>query len=299
MDRKTIYLPHRIISNYIGYSELINIYWQLKKISNTEIIIDFSYCSWFEANLTAVLGAIFDIVCENNNSINISNLEGRIKNILNRNSFLKQFGIPDIKDHNKTTIPYQEFSQEKGPGFKDYIREKLLQKENFPDLSILAEKKINESIFELFENAYTHGACKNIHTCGQYFPNKKPARIDMTIVDMGQTIKTNVNRFRKKFGKEVLSGSQAIEWALIKGNTTKTGDNPGGLGLDVIFEFIKLNNGKVQIVSADGYWEFRKGKTEAKLFDNNFPGTIANIEFNLDDNSYYQLKSEVSLDNIF
>jgi len=30
-----------------------------------------------------------------------------------------------------------------------------------------------------------------------------------------------------------------------------------------------------------------------------FPGTIANIEFNLDDSSYYQLKSEVSLDNIF
>ncbi len=299
MENKTIYLPQRIISNYSGYTDLINIYWQLKKISNTEIIIDFSYCRWFEANLAAVLGAIFDNVCENNNSINISNLEGRIKNILNRNGFLKQFGIPDIKDTNKTTIPYREFSQEKGPGFKDYIREKLLQKKNFPDLSILAEKKINESIFELFENAYTHGICKKIHTCGQYFPNKRPARIDMTIVDMGQTIKTNVNRFMEKFGNKVLSGSEAIEWALIKGHTTKTGDNPGGLGLDVIFEFIKLNKGKIQIVSADGYWEFRKGKMEAKLFDKDFPGTIANIEFNLDDSSYYQLKSEISLDNIF
>ena len=121
----------------------------------------------------------------------------------------------------------------------------------------------------------------------------------MTIVDMGQSIKTNVNSFRKKFNKDDLSGSQAIEWALVKGNTTKTGNNPGGLGLDVIFEFIKLNKGKIQIVSADGYWEFIRGKTEAKLFDNDFPGTIANIEFNLDDSSYYQLKSEVSLDNIF
>jgi len=34
------------------------------------------------------------------------------------------------------------------------------------------------------------------------------------------------------------------------------------------FEFIKLNKGKIQIVSADGYWEFIRGKTEAKLFDN-------------------------------
>lgn len=295
----TIFIPHRIISNYVGYSELINLYNQLKNISNTRIIIDFSFCTWFEANLAAVLGAILEDVLVKDNIIYIRNLNPSIKSILNRNGFLSKFGIPEMIDYNKTTIPYQEFSQEKGARFKDYIKDKLLRKEKFPELSLLAEKKINESIFELFENAYTHGICKNIHTCGQYFPNKMPARIDMTIVDMGQTIKANVNRYLFNLGKAILTGSQTIEWALIRGNTTKTGDNPGGLGLDVILEFIKLNNGKVQIVSADGYWEFIRGKTQSLLFENDFPGTIANIEFNLDDRSYYHLKSEISLDNIF
>jgi len=213
--------------------------------------------------------------------------------------FLSCFGEEKVTDLNRTTISYTEFTLDKGTGFKEYIRENLLRKEDFPKLSTLAEKKINESIFELFENARTHGDCEKIHTCGQYFPRKTPPRIDMTIVDMGQTIKNNVNNYLQKIGKNELSGSQAIEWALVKGNTTKVVDNPGGLGLDVIFEFIKLNNGKIQIVSSDGYWEFRRGATQSRLFAGEFPGTIANIEFNLDDRSYYQLKSEISLNEIF
>jgi hypothetical protein len=117
----------------------------------------------------------------------------------------------------------------------------------------------------------------------------------MTIVDMGKTIKANVNDYLKTN----LTGCDAIQWALVDGNTTKTGNVPGGLGLSIIFEFIKLNKGKVQIVSADGYWEYRKGETEYKLFENPFPGTIVNIEFNLDDSDYYQLVEEISLDDIF
>jgi hypothetical protein len=83
------------------------------------------------------------------------------------------------------------------------------------------------------------------------------------------------------------------------GNTTKTGNISGGLGLDIIFDFIKLNNGKIQIISSDGYWEYRKGSVDTAIFDNFFPGTIANIEFNLDDSNIYALKEEISLNDIF
>lgn len=138
--------------------------------------------------------------------------------------------------------------------------------------------------------------CKKIHTCGQYYPKKTPKRLDITIVDMGKTIKANVNEFLN----ETLKGNEAIEWALQYGNTTKTGNISGGLGLDIIFEFIKINEGKVQIVSSDGYWEYRKGKSYTSVFDNAFPGTIANIEFNLDDRSIYYLDQEdLSLNDIF
>ena len=90
-----------------------------------------------------------------------------------------------------------------------------------------------------------------------------------------------------------------IEWALQYGNTTKTGNISGGLGLDIILEFIKLNKGKIQIISSDGYWEYRKGESFTNNFPKAFPGTIANLEFNLDDPSRYRLREEISLDDIF
>lgn len=299
MDKKTIYVPSRVISNYDGYIGLIKLSKQISLLYNTNITISFKNCIWFQANLVAVLGSIFDKAYTNGNTIKIKNLSPTISDILQRNQFLESYGFCNIPDINRTTISYQKFSRDKGSNFKTYIRENLLHQDDFPTLSLLAEKKINESIFELFENAYTHGLCDNIYTCGQYFPNLKPPRIDMTIVDLGVTISKNVNEHLIKFNKNQLSGCDAIEWALKKGNTTKTGDNPGGLGLDIIFEFVKLNKGKIQIVSSDGYWEYRFGKTKSILFDNIFSGTIVNIEFNIEEGTYYQMKEEVNLDCIF
>ena len=95
-----------------------------------------------------------------------------------------------------------------------------------------------------------------------------------------------------------LEGYRAIEWAMGYGNTTKTGNISGGLGLDLINGFIKLNNGKIQVVSSDGYWELRRCITDMKLFSKPL-GTVVNLEFNLDDTNMYKLKEEVSLENIF
>jgi hypothetical protein len=55
----------------------------------------------------------------------------------------------------------------------------------------------------------------------------------------------------------------------------------------------------IQIVSADGYWEFKNGETIINDFNKPFPGTIVNIQVNLDDRDYYSLIEEISLDSIF
>ena len=86
----------------------------------------------------------------------------------------------------------------------------------------------------MFENARTHGKCKNIHTCGQFYPTRK--KLHITIVDTGKTIVNNVNDFLNKG----MSSSECINWAMETGNTTKVGNTPGGLGLGLIFEFINL-----------------------------------------------------------
>jgi hypothetical protein len=290
-----VLMLHKIRSDFDGYNSLISLYHYLLGQNDSEIILDFIETEWFEANLSAVLGAICVLVEEQGSKMTVSNINPVLLKVLCRNLFLCEFGYDKLEEDLGTIITYRKFTPYEDIEFMDYIRNELLSKPDFPKHSKLLGKKINESIFELFENARTHGHCKKIYTCGQYYPNKKTKRLDITIVDMGKTIKTNVNEYLK----QNLSGSEAIEWALEYGHTTKTGTVSGGLGLDIIFEFIKLNNGKIQIISSDGYWEYRRGIIEKKLFEDPFPGTIANIEFNLDDDKSYILKEEISLDDIF
>ena len=160
-------------------------------------------------------------------------------------------------------------------------------------MSPLLKSKINKSIFEIFNNANIHGRCQHVFSCGQYFPKKK--RLLFTIADLGATIKHNVNQYLDRS----LPASEAIQWAVEEGNTTKTGSIPGGLGLSLIRDFLKLNKGRIQIVSANGYWEERKGAIFAKEFENVLTGTFVNLDININDQSSYVLASEVDPNSIF
>lgn len=292
MIEMKIDFPKKITSEVVGYETLIEFYEKMSTIFNSVIIIDFRNNYWFEANLCAIFGAMVEELENRGNAIKLVNIK-QPKDILSRNGFLVKWGtLKPLATHN-TELDYKKFSHQQGKSFSLYIDNEILKKEGFPKLSRLLSKKINESIFELYENARTHGECKNIHTCGQYFPSKK--LLDITIVDMGQTIKHNVNNYKKTDWK----GSDCIEWATKDKNTTKTGNISGGLGLAIIFDFIKLNGGKIQIISSDGYWELRRGKIHKQELNFSFPGTIANLEFNLSDTNEYILKEEIDLDNIF
>lgn len=105
----------------------------------------------------------------------------------------------------------------------------------------------------------------------------------------------NVNEYLRNN----LSGEDAIKWAVGEDHTTKQGSIPGGLGLSLIRDFLEKNDGKIQIVSANGYWEQREGQEAVNQFSQVFPGTIVNLEFNIEDKSYYSLSSEVDEGNIF
>lgn len=173
--------------------------------------------------------------------------------------------------------------------------DQLLSKSEFPSISPKLHKEILRNIFEIYENARTHGKCDYIHTCGQFFPRKPNKPLHFTLVDKGINIKENVSNFLNV----EIEGYDAIDWAMVKGNTTKM-NTSGGLGLAVIFEFIKLNRGKIQIVSADGYFEYRNDLVTKLKLNSYFNGTIVTIIFNLNDKNYYSLINEkTDLRNLF
>lgn len=294
-----IVFDNDIKTDYEGYIKLLQIIFEANKSRADDIVFDLKNVKFFEANLCAVLGAIIEIISINEKRVSFININDLIKNVMRKNLFLIEYGFPYLEDHYNTTIQYQKFNPgkpEDDKRFNTYIQKELLGKPSFPSHSELLGIHITRNIFELYENARTHGKCNFIHTCGQYFPKKPNKPLNVTIVDRGINFKENVSKFLNKS----ISGNDAIEWAMQNGNTTKTGNISGGLGLNIIFDFVKHNNGKIQIISADGYWEWKNGKVISQIFPYSFNGTIANIRFNLNDKSHYLLKGEQEdLYNIF
>jgi len=288
-----INVPGKLTSTESGYGFFVKLYDCTADLENDRLILDFKRNTWFEANLCAALGAILSKVQENINEIHFINIDPTVQQILTRNHFLSYFMNLHLPDKNRTTIKFRKFKVTEEKQFKDYLDDELLSQPDLPNMSPLLSNKINKSIFEIFNNANIHGRCSHVFSCGQYYPQKK--RLDFTIADLGRSIKQNVAEF---LGKS-LTGRESLSWAVEEGHTTKTGSIPGGLGLSLIREFLKLNKGKIQIVSSDGYWEEKNGRTFVGEFEDSFVGTIVNLEFNINDHNSYVLKEELNPNDIF
>ena len=281
-------------SNYQGFSRLIHLAEETAGLSYTNVTIDFRAVSWFDANMCAPLGALLYRLSRKLNTVSIVNVPYRVEKILSKNSFLSNYGRAKRLDEWGTTIRYNRFEPKDDRYFGAYI-ERHFKYKAIPQMTSALRKKFWESIFELFSNAVIHSeTVLGIFTCGQYFPKKQ--RLDFSMVDLGIGMRRNLKKKRSlKFSSE-----QAINWAMEGQNTTKTGPIPGGLGLKLLREFIKLNNGCIQVVSDKGFWEQdSNGKVVTKNFSYSFPGTVVNIEINTADKNTYALSSEISTDDIF
>ena len=284
-------LPKDIKTDKNGYEAIASIYHSIYSQEDQKITINFSKCQSFDANLSAVLGAVLDLlIIEKGCQIWFSPANRSVRRRLSRNNFFRAWNVETITEDREHYITYQKFPRENQTEFKQYIETELLQKQKFPRHTKLVGTRITENIFEIYANAIMHGHTEFVHTCGEY--NNNIHTLDMTIVDCGLTIPHNVNTFLSKIGKGVLNSCEAIEWAFVDGNTTK--DSPGGLGLAILKQFIEKNQGCLQIVSGDAFLEFSSKGTTSQLLSLNFPGTIVNMKFNFDDDNKYLMESELN-----
>ncbi len=279
-----------INSNFASYQQLIKLFQKNKDMNFSKIEI--SIQNWFSANMSAVLGAVLDLLQENFNSIRFSEINANIERILQKNDFLSYFGYPSIDDNYHTTIRFLKLKSTDSKFFNNYIFNELLGRAELPKMSGGAKNKIAEALYEIFVNAQIHSESKQIYTCGQFFPGKD--KIEFTIVDVGVGFRDKIN---KRFNSN-LSATQAIQWAVKDRNTTKV-EISGGIGLAMLREFIEMNKGKMQIISNDGFYEYTHKGENMELFEGDFPGTIVNLQFRTNDNNSYILKTEVDANDIF
>jgi len=256
--------------------------------------IDMSSVRWLAGNMCAPLGAVFEREAQRGRRIRLLGYSGKPRQNALKNGFLQQFGRDVIEDTNKTTIQYRQFQGTEREAFEEYITAHFRSRSRgLPEMSEPLLRRFRASLFELYGNAIEHSATRlGVFACGQFYP--KSHRLDFAIADLGVGMREKVGRH---LGREI-SADAAIKWAM-SGNTTKTGARPGGLGLQLIQEFIKLNKGRIIVVSSEGYWEYAKDKVQSKLFDRPFPGTVVTIEINTADKAYYCLQSEISPNDVF
>lgn len=250
--------------------------------------------AWCDGNMCAPLGAVLYRAGRYLNDIALKDIPSSVEILLCKNGFLTNYGRSHLTDIYGSTIQYQRFEPHEDRVFSYYLDEQFRNKA-IPEMSIGLHKKFIEGLLEIFSNAVVHSETKmGIFVCGQYFHQQH--RLDFTIADLGIGIRENL---LDKIGLK-LAADEAINWAVEGNNTTKRGRIPGGLGLKLLREFIKLNQGKMQMISDTGYWEqFPDGRKEMALLPYRFPGTIVNIEINTADQNSYRLSPEQEVDVSF
>lgn len=286
------YLP-TIESNQEGYERLAALAKETKELRASRLELDLSRVAFLEANMAAPLGAVLARIADRFNAIEVVNVPELVERILRKNVFLTHYRYQPIEDENSNAIPYRRLQATDQGVFEDYLQQHLKGK-GIPRMSEGMGKVFKKKIFEVFQNAVIHSDSKvGIFVCGQFFPQKQ--KLDLTIADAGIGIRTNV---RRVLGPKVNS-VEAIRWALKEGNTSKTGTQPGGLGLKLLHDFVSLNKGKIQIASRFGFYQFQGGTESFAKMRGDYPGTVVTIEVNTADTCAYRLASEAPHESIF
>lgn len=153
-------------------------------------------------------------------------------------------------------------------------------------------------VWEIYANAFEHGQSPiGIFSCGQHYPDHY--ELKLTVVDFGVGIPSNVRMFFKHDPRsQSLSAASCLKWAFQRGTTTKPNGTSRGMGLDLLKEFVKLNKGKIEIFSHEGYAIIDSKREEFLNRSTFFEGTLINITF-IRDESYYHLASEVLEEPLF
>ncbi len=287
------YLP-TIHSNREGYEQLAELAKATVKLRASRLELDMSRVAFLEANMASPLGAVLARIADRFNAVEIVNVPELVERILRKNGFLTQYRYQAIEDDYSTVIPYRRLQRTDEGLFEEYLQQHLRGK-GIPRMTEGMGKLFKKKIFEVFQNAVIHSESKlGIFACGQFFPQKQ--KLDLTIADAGIGIRENVRRY---FNNPKIASVPAIRWALREGNTTKTKAQPGGLGLKLLHDFVKLNKGKIQIASRFGFYQFESGAENFTKMSGDFPGTAVTIEVNTADTCAYRLASEAPQESIF
>jgi len=272
------------------YETLFDIWNQVNDYS-LNVEFDFSTCRFLRPNAVAFLGGLARLIESRSGSVffDWSTLLDRGPVITNlcQNGFAGTFGH-DTSGWTGHSIPYREDRQFDMNGIMDYLTLSWIGR-GWVHVSDRLRDAIVGKVWEIYNNALEHsGSQIGVFSCGQHFRNRN--ELILAVIDFGRGISANVrNYFRQYVDPDVvaqLSGAGCLRWAFERGNSTCVGDVARGLGLDLLKEFVALNQGRLEVYSNDGYGIIDNNGEQYEDRDISFEGTVVQITLRCDENLY-------------
>jgi len=288
VPQKVIYIP-RINDSPADFAELFRI-WDEVNDYFEDVKFDFSQCRFLRPNAVAFLGglarliesrigtAVFDWGTLRNDKVMMN---------LYQNGFAGAFGYPS-SGWDGNSIPYREDHSLDMNGIMDYLTFNWIGK-GWVHVSERLRDAIAGKMWEIYNNAFEHsGTSIGVFSCGQHFWQQND--LILTVVDFGRGIPATVRTFLRKYVDENLvvrlTGAACLKWAFERRNSTCTGGVARGLGLDLLKEFVQVNQGKLEVYSNEGYALIDKDGERFTNITTSFEGTVFHIMLHCDENLY-------------
>ncbi len=254
-----------------------------------DVRFDFSNCKFLRSNAVAFLGGLARLIESFGGSVIFdwdTLRSNSVRANLCQNGFAGNFGY-NAKAWSGHSIPYREEMEPDMNKIMDYLTYRWIGK--WVNVTDRLRDAISGRMWEIYSNAFEHSDTEvGVFTCGQHFRHRND--LILTVVDFGLGIPAKVKAFLSQFVDEArvskLSGAECMKWAFERGNTTSMGGVARGLGLDLLKEFVRVNQGKLEVYSNDGYAIIDK---EGERFDNSpisFQGTVVHITLRCDEKLY-------------
>ena len=260
-----------------------------------ELVLDFSACTFVPHQAVAMLGASMRL-CESLNGrvdVRWQTMKSAIRVNLAQNGFAAAFGSSD-SPWQGNSVPFVEFDVWTSMNeIVDFLQQRWI-KRGWVHCSDKLADAVCSRMCEIFLNAFEHaGSAVGAIACGQHYPTKES--LSLCIVDFGIGIVENVNRFRG----HVSPAREALEWAFMRGTTTRPGDTGRGLGLDIVKSFVTANRGTLRIFSNGA----KATVTDHTNFANlpagvGLQGTLIDISLRCDE-TLYALSDEIAVGGPF
>lgn len=248
--------------------------WECKEV----VELHFGSCEFLSAEAIAVLagfalhrdyhGLSTDLV---RNSIG-----EKVHNQLRKIGFLELFDQHESIVYGLSIPLYRNDGADTDTLFA-YIDNQVMSRPEMPGMSEALHKEIRRSFVEIFGNIFRHsGSPIGGLLCGQIYPNRK--EIQLAFFDSGIGICRRV----RDYNAEISDDRSAIAWAVEKGNSTLADvEGPRGLGLYLLRDFLKVNNGELHLYANKGYYVEHTKQQQPELLRDSLPGTLVDLRIQI------------------